>query len=70
MARGLSNVKDNEAQESRVQDDGGVGWVVCAIFLVEDTVDGGDEVACEVATSWIRKRSQCMNGDSWEKAIT
>ena len=56
---GLSDVKDKEAQELRIQDDGGVGWVVCAISLVEDTMDGRDKVACEVATSCIPKRSQC-----------
>ena len=33
---GGPNGKDKEAQEVRAEDGGGVGWMACAILLVED----------------------------------
>lgn len=32
-----------------------LGWAVCAIFLVEDAARDGNDVAREVARSWIGK---------------
>lgn len=70
--RWVANVKNKEAQGLSVQGRElmeGLGWVVCAVLLVEDAASDIDQVACEIARRWIGKQSEGdrMNEERWEK---